>query len=897
MVSPSGTPEGRPSQGRGRRTRVNLFRITLRDIARSPGRFVSILLIVLLGAGFFAGMRATRPDMKRSRDAWLEAGRCEDLCARSAIGFTAAQLDAIARLPSVEKASGAYRLDAICRPSGSLAGGPLDGPSSERASDPGSAVVILSLSPGPDAIDEPHLFEGTMPSRLGECLAEIGPGGVRPAKVGDRIRLESRWAAASPGGGGASPGSREFLVTGIAQSPLFISYERGTNSLGSGTTSAYYMVLEEDARALALPPIPWKSGIGTGVFYSEARIRLKGTAGLGTSSDAYARLAEAAKGELRELATRELGSDRYWLVEGRAENAGIGGFEADAERVGKLGDLFPAVFFLVAALVSLTAMTRLVEEKRGEIGTLKALGYGSASILAQYLLYAGVATFGGGSLGVILGMRFLPKLIYSMYGLMYYVGPLDSRLDPLLGGQTVLLAFACTGGATALAAAREVLASPAALMRPRAPAPGKRVFLERIGFLWKRLGFLGKVTARNIFRYKKRFWMSVIGVAGCTGLLVAGFGMNDSLAALTARQFGEVYHYDALLFVASSGSDAGGEASVRRQSILERLRSIPGIASVDSLSLQGCSLGRPLAEGGSARAGAARAKLDAFVAVPERPGSLGRYVTLREGDRVFGLPDEGLVLTRKASELLGIRRGDGVVVESSGRRAELKVVEIADNYVFHFAYLSPAAYERAFGSQPDYGAIFCVESGASGVEARPGSSQARQSKAAFEAELGRLILATEGIARVSFISAETKLWDDIMDNMRYIIAVIIAAAGLLTLVVICTLTSINITERTRELATIKVLGFREAELRGYVFRENAALSLIGTALGLLFGLALHRAVVATTEVDACMFGRSVGVPSLVYAFLMSLLFALAANILMSRRLASIDMVEATKSVE
>ena len=835
----------------------SFFRITLREIGSSPGRFVSIFLIVLLGSGFFAGMRATCPDMKRSCDAWLDESRCEDLSVVSLLGFTQAEIAALARLPSVEKVEGAYRFDALLRREGS------------SASDPGTAVAALSLSSSPmgEGIDEPHLFEGRLPTRSGECLAEIGQAGRRPAKVGERITLEGPWK----GQGGS--GSRAFIVTGIAQSPLYISYERGMNSLGSGTTAAYFLVPEEDARELCLPKIPWMKSIGNvnGIYYTEARVIVRGARSLDAFGPDYKDLIEASKKEIRGFAVRELGSDKYWLVSDRSSNAGVRGFASDAERVGKLGEVFPLVFFIVAALVSLTAMTRLVEEKRGEIGTLKALGYRPTAILAQYLAYAAAATLGGGAVGVLLGMRLLPVLLYSMYRLMYYVGPLDFPFDPLLGAEAVLLAFACTGGATAFAGAREMLASPASLMRPRSPAPGKRVLIERIGFVWKRLSFLGKVTARNIFRYKRRFWMSVVGVAGCTGLLVAGFGMNDSLAALTKRQFGEIYHYDALCFLSGAKGDT----------VLSGLRSAPSIASADYLALQGCSLRRAA----TGKAKARRESLEAYVVVPKEPRSLGRYITLRSGTDSLELPDEGLVLTRKAAELLGFSRGDKIVVEASGRKAEFAVAAITDNYVFHFAYLSPSAFAKGFGVQPDYNALCCVESGS------------RDSRLARESELGRRILAVEGIARVSFVSADTKLWDDTMGNMKYIIAIIIIAAGLLTLVVIYTLTSINITERKRELATIKVLGFRETEVAAYIYRENAALSLIGTALGLVFGLFLHRAVVLTTEVDVCMFGRTVYPASLVYAALLSLGFAALANILMNRSLRSIDMVEATKSAE
>lgn len=840
--------------------------ITLREIRRAPGRFISIFLIVLLGSGFFAGMRATCPDMKKSCDAYLDAHNCEDLSVVSLIGFTQAELDRISRLSCVERLSGGYRFDALMT---KAAAGGAGSSADVSGADDGSPVVVLSLSnrPSPGDIDAARLVEGRLPERSGECLAETGRGGRRPARIGEVLRLASAY------------GERDFTVTGIGQSPLYISFERGSNSLGSGTTESYFMLREDDAYDLALPKLSWPRGFSTSRYYTEARITLKGARALDSFGPEYKRLVASAKAEIRGLAVSRLGSDRYWQVGDRADNVGIQGFASDAERVGNLGKVFPAVFFLVAALVSLTAMTRLIEEKRGEIGTLKALGYGSPAIVGQYFLYAAAATLGGGAAGVLIGFPLLPKLIYSMYRLMYDVGPLSTFYSFSLAAEAVLLAFLCTGGATALAGARELTAVPAALMRPRAPAPGKRVLLERITFIWGRLGFLQKVTARNIFRYKRRFWMSVVGIAGCAGLLLAGFGMNDSLSALTGLQFGQIYHYDAL-------SAFRAETEDQRSELLSSVRSAPGVAKASVLSLQGCVLRRSASRG--AGKGQERG-FDGYIIVPEEPAALGDYITLRDGPRPLSLGDDGVVLTRKAAILLRLQAGDDIEIESAGQRARLRVAAVTDQYVMHFAYLSPAAYEKAFGSPPTYNQVVSIESF--------GHAKGEGGKASAEAQLGRRLLSIPGIARVSFTSADTKLWEDTMGNMRYIIAVIIIAAGLLSLIVIYTLTSINITERSKELATIKVLGFREGEVAQYVYRENTILAAIGIAAGLVFGVFLHREVVLTTEVEVCLFSRSIAPLSFLYSFLCCSFFAFAANLLMYRRIKRIDMVEAMKSVE
>jgi len=838
----------------------------VREIRRSPGRFISIFLIVFLGAGFFAGMRATCPDMKCTCDNYLDASYCEDLRVVSLIGFTPREIERIREVPGVEAVQGGFGVDAL-----------KGNPGEERA------VRVVSLPTAPDggrAIDAPTLLEGRMPERRGECVAERGRTEKMTTRVGDKISLRN------------AQGSWEFSVTGIVRSPLYISWERGSNSLGSGSTESYILVTEEDAADMALPVIPWMQGIGTDRFCTEVRITLKGAAALDSFGREYADLVATAKRRIKALGVELTGSDLYWSVQDRNANAGIYGFGSDAERIGNVGKIFPVVFFLVAILVSLTAMTRLIEERRGQIGTLKALGYADSVIIGQYFLYATTATLGGGLLGVAVGFPLLPKLIYAMYRLMYDVGPLQTPYIPTLAAEAVFLAFLCTTSATCIAGLHELTASPASLMRPKAPKPGKRVLLERVTWLWRRFSFLRKVTVRNLFRYKKRFWMSVVGIAGCTGLLVAGFGMNDSLAALTHKQFGTIYHYDVMCGIAARDEKQAAqiEASVR---------SAEGIQEADLFYLQGCAMN-------TARTN--RSDIDGYIAVPSDPARFGNFVTLRADGAEFSLPDDGVVLTQKASELLGLTVGDTVQLSAAGRTAGLRVAAITEHYVMHFAYLSPVCFGKYFGQKPPYNAVLAVEKpvqsgGGSGADRRIGAPVAGIAETASteaemrEAALGNRLLALPGVVGVTFTSQANKVWDETMKGMKSIIAIIIIAAGLLVAVVMYNLTEINIEERTKELATIKVLGFRDGEVAQYIYRENVVLTIVGLALGLVFGVFLHRSVVLAAEVDVCMFGRNLEPASFLWASLLTLGFATAINALMYRKLARIDMVEAMKSVE
>lgn len=834
----------------------------VREIQRSPGRFISIFLIVFLGAGFFAGMRATCPDMKHTCDRYLDASYCEDLRVVSLIGFTPEEIERLRAVPGVEAVQGGFSVDAL-----------KGNPGEERAV---RVISLPSVPGGGRAIDAPTLLEGRMPVRRGECVAERGRTEKMAARVGDKIQLRN------------AQGSWEFSVTGIVRSPLYISWERGSNSLGSGSTESYVLVTEEDAAAMALPVIPWMKGIDTDRFCTEVRITLKGAAGLDSFGREYADLVASAKRKIKALGVALTGSDLYWSVQDRNANAGIYGFGADAERIGNVGKIFPVVFFLVAILVSLTAMTRLIEERRGQIGTLKALGYADSVIIGQYFLYATAATLGGGLLGVAVGFPLLPKLIYAMYRLMYDVGPLQTPYIPTLAAGAVFLAFLCTTSATCIAGLHELVASPASLMRPKAPKPGKRVLLERVTWLWRRFSFLRKVTARNLFRYKKRFWMSVVGIAGCTGLLVAGFGMNDSLAALTHTQFGTIYHYDLMCGIAAKDEKQAAQ-------IETSVRSAEGIREADLFYLQGCSMNNTRAN---------RSDIDGYIAVPSDPARFGDFVTLRADGAEFALPDDGVVLTQKASELLGLAAGDMIQLSAAGQTARIRVAAVTEHYVMHFAYLSPACFGKYFGQKPPYNAVLAVEKPVSAAAGNLGADKKNGVPAAgaveaelSESALGNRLLALSGVVGVTFTSQANKVWDDTMKGMKSIIAIIIIAAGLLVAVVMYNLTEINIEERTKELATIKVLGFRDGEVAQYIYRENVVLTIAGLALGLVFGVLLHRSVVLAAEVDVCMFGRNLEPASFLWASFLTLGFAAAINALMYKKLARIDMVEAMKSVE
>lgn len=573
---------------------------------------------------------------------------------------------------------------------------------------------------------------------------------------------------------------------------------------------------------------------------------------------------EIADGE-RELEDLEVPS---WYVLGRDTIASYVSYEMDADRMGSLGNVFPVMFFLVAALVSLTAMTRMVEEQRTAIGTLKALGYGDGVITWKYLSYAMAAAIGGSILGVLVGSVLIPWVIMNAYGTALYRG-LSIYLMPLNMDQAILAVAASvcsTGIATMAAAYRELRSKPAQLMRPKTPESGKRVLLERIPFLWKHLNFTWKSTIRNLFRYKKRFLMTVIGIGGCMALMLVGYGLQDSISVVAERQYGELFLYDVQITI-----DTEQDQEVQ-DTFTEYCTGYEGV----DRSLRVYAENVTLIYG--------EEEHDAELDVPENPSRMDEFVTFR--DRVtqsnYDFPSEGAALSEKTADSLNVSAGDLIRIEfDDGGTAEVQVAEIIENYMMHYIYLSPDVYGQLTGNTPEYNRIWA------------GCSMDENQRYAFENDM----TAQAACYSVAFMDSMADTLNDMLDILNEVMYVLIISAGLLAFVVLYNLNSINITERERELATLKVLGFYDGEVAAYVYRENIILTFIGIAAGVFMGIPLHRFVILTVEVDLMMFAREIQPMSFVICALWSMLFSLIMNAVMYLRLRKIDMIASLKNVE
>ena len=571
---------------------------------------------------------------------------------------------------------------------------------------------------------------------------------------------------------------------------------------------------------------------------------------------------EDAQKEVDDIETPE------WIVTDRNDLPEYSDFGDNAERLKNIGKVFPMIFFLVAALISLTTMTRMVEEQRTQIGTMKALGYGKASIASKYLSYAFLATVGGSIAGVLFGEKVLPFIIIQAYGIMYWnIGDhmqLDYELQYALiaSGAAVI----CTMGATLFSCAKTLAETPASLMRPPAPKEGKRILIERISFIWKHLSFSWKSSMRNLFRYKKRLFMTIFGIAGSMGLMLVGFGLYDSIMDIAILQYDQIQHYDAMVINDEDATDSQEK---------DLLKFLDGNSEIDHYTrVQLTKMTAPKEKG----------SVSIYVYVPENTENFKEDVTLRDrkSHEQYELTDDGAVICEKTASLIGVKAGDKIILEKDNRKYKVKITAVTENYMGHYVYMTPSCYEKTFGEKPEY------------------SSTVYTMKEDAESDLetlGNAILKYPAALSISYTSSTAGQVERMLGSLGAVIWVLIISAGMLAFVVLYNLNNINITERQRELATLKVLGFYDGEVSQYVFRENILLSFIGILAGAVFGIFLHRYVITTVEVDAVMFGRNIKPISFVYSGIITFGFSMFVNMVMHFKLKKINMVESLKSVE
>lgn len=564
---------------------------------------------------------------------------------------------------------------------------------------------------------------------------------------------------------------------------------------------------------------------------------------------------------LRELSDAQLEIDKMegkWIVLDRNSHYSYRDYGACADRMDGIAKVFPVFFFLVAALVCMTTMTRMVDEQRNEMGTLKALGYSKLQIASKYIIYALIASILGSILGCSLGMYLFPTVIFNAWNTLYNIDQIKFLFQPGL----ILLASGSVTGITLLATLysiySELIEMPSQLMRPKAAKAGKKILLERITFIWKRLSFLQKVTARNIFRYKKRFFMTIIGIAGCSALLVAGFGINDSISDIVNQQYNVIYHYDATV-------------SAKTSEITSQIKSLKGVKDVyeeDHLAVTTKIENKDIST---------------TVHIISNDKKFKDFCTLFNGNKEFDLDDSSVLISQKMATKLNKKAGDTIKIKDANNKViKAKIKGVFTNYVGHHIYASESLY-KSWNTNAKTTHIYLIKS--------------KKTTKKFERNLGNKIMNIDGVQSVTFYSSLQKNFKDMIKSISYIVVVLVISAACLAFVVLYNLSNVNISERKREIATIKVLGFTRKEVDAYINRETILLTILGSLIGLGIGIGLHHLIMNLAEMDDIMFGRTINSISYVISFVMTIGFSAIINLCMHKKLNNIQMVESLKAVE
>ncbi len=846
----------------------------LRTIKDTFGRFAAMFAIVALGVGFLVGLMSSTPDMRYSFDKYLDSSAMYDVRVLGDMGLTDDDLTAIRSLEGVQTVQAGYLADVQM--------------SASKDTEYTARLHSLSLKSGENTINIPQLSSGRLPEKAGECVVVNIPSVESDVQIGDKLTVNKDNKNLSD-----ILNTTEYTVVGFADYCQYFSAEKEYTNIGSGTLDLFLLVPDTsfatDFYTDVYISVEGASALTslTGKYQAlvdETATRVNAIAGERSlvrhdelTAQAEKALAEAAaeyaaangitdasqaglEAKVPEIAVPQ------WHVYTRADNTSYSSIEANIDKVNAIAKVFPFFFFLVAALVCLTTMTRMVEDERLQIGTMKALGYSRSAIMGKYLLYAFSASALGSAVGVAFGYRLFPTVIWNAYTMNYALPNFYCPLNWGFALATSAAAILLTLLVTFFACRSTLKEEPAALMIFKAPQPGKRVFLERITPIWSRLKFTHKVTARNIFRYKKRFLMTTIGIAGCTALILTGFGLRDSFSDIADRQFGTLNTYDIMVPISDEANFENAELSA----ILKDIEKVEGSTKINYEAIDASNGDKSL-------------EISTFI--PESASDLDGYVNFRNraSGKTLSFESGSVIITEKASELLDVKVGDKLeLTDSDGNSGLFKVSGISENYVGNYIYMDSATYTEGMGQTVNNNMLLI---------------RLTESGLASEAEIGKSLLTTGAVDGISYISDAKDAVSRGLGKMGTIVAAVILSAGALALVVLYNLTNINISERVKEIATIKVLGFTDHEVNAYINREAILLAAIGTVFGLVLGVFLHRYIMGCAEMENMMFGRTVRAISFVYSAGLTMAFSLLIDLIMEKKLRNISMVESMKAPE
>lgn len=920
-----------------------LFKDAMREIRKSFGRFMSIFVIIALGCGFFTGLKATCPDMILTASQYFEDSRLMDMRLRSNIGVKSSDIAAVRSSEGVSGACAGYSKDLYY-----------------SYDDQNVVLKAISLNSNVSGSEKhdlnvPVVIEGRLPQAKNECVVEKKMSSPDTFEIGNSITLLSPSAEEDIYDTLAYD---TFEIVGIVVSPLYIGFERDASAVGSGKVNSNIFLPEEafvcDYYTDLYIRLEGMEGIDPFSEKYEEETEKRGAAAAAafersvnerydkimsdsqkkidsaqTDTDTLRAVLACGDDELNSLygqavrgaeqlqaqydSMSESGGARRAIVRSQllqteqkaqmllslindtdgtvraeleeqlaaAENelaaakeqldsaaelkiysdtrfssSDYSSYKGDADKINNVSKAFPLFFIVIAALVCLTTMTRMVEEQRTVIGTYKALGYSSRHILAKYLIYGSVAAAAGSCIGSAIGLQVFPRMIINTYKIMYNIPGAVTPFRPWYMLAAAAVSLALTGSAVIFTCIRELKEQPAHIMRPRPPLSGRRVLLERIPALWNRLGFLMKVTVRNLLRYKKRFLMTLVGVSGCTALIITGFGLKNSITAIIDRQFDGIYKYSAIAALNTDSEDPLGA--------FEECGDIVSFIPARSFNVD---------------AGNGGEDYSATVMVTDDTPS--EYIEMKDengNDLALG---EGVVLTQKLAQMCSLKVGDTVTfTDSTGDEFTAQVSGVMRNYALNYVYMTCAEYERIFGEKTEYNIAILIADGS-----------------AEETEVKSELIADERVLGVTFKSDSTSGFMRSIESMNAIVLLLIVCAAFLAITVLYNLANINITERRRELATVKVLGFYDTETSAYIYRENIISTVIGILFGLALGRLLHYFVVITVEVEAVLFVRELVWWAYLLGAALTAVFAALVNIVLHFKLKKIDMAESLKSIE
>lgn len=922
-----------------------------REIFRTIGRFASLFLIVAIGCGFFAGIKATMPYMKNTAADYFRDNNLMDIRLQSTIGIKSDDVQALSQLGFVKGIMPSYSKDVFY-----------------NYNDENIVLKAMSYTDrykGNNALNKLVLLEGRLPEKSGECVVERKVSSPDTFKTGESITISSVEENTKISD---SLAKETYEIVGIVASPLYIGYQRDKTNAGNGKIISNIFLLEEDFiddyyselylsvegldkyepfsdeykdkveeySEFASKALEKSVKSRFGEYKSQAEDNIKSARSdverlqniIDSDTQALTEYARELKQDIKELnkqikksnsnarlmllnaglvqskksfdsITRLINARKQGdssvdneykkrIAEGknqikeseknlsetsepkvyassRFNSDDYSSYENDSEKVNMIAKVFPVFFIIVTALVCLTTMTRMVEENRTQIGAYKALGYSSFRIALKYLIYAAVPTVLGSVVGVSVGLQIFPKIIYNSYKILYNIPKLNTPFLPSYCIGCTAAALACVLITVVYSIIRELRAVPSELMRPKSPPAGKRVFLENIGFLWKRLGFLTKVTFRNLFRYKKRFLMTVIGIAGCTALIVTAFGHKHSISAIIDKQFDNVFNYDAAVMINTSNINGVTNAQAELENINGVKDSIPLCIERYTASVKDSSPN------------------SVTVVATDAPDRMTRFISLhnRESGEILNIESDGVIVTEKLCMLLDLSVGDTLRLnDEDGNTFKMKISGITENYASHYVYISSDLFEKVFQRKTEFNSFYI-----------------HTNQDSDEDKIAEQIVANDSFLGVSYISELGESFSDTLDSLNSIVILLIVCAGALAIVVLYNLSNINITERKREIATIKVLGFYNREVSAYIIRENVLSTLIGILIGWVMGVFLHHFVVITSEVDIVMFDRGLVWWAYVFAFALTVIFSVTVNFVLYFKLKKIEMVESLKSVE